>query len=314
MIRTHLALTVVAVACLWFALAAAGTAAPCEHPAPVREIAPGNYLRAGHAGVLFEQREIANAGFIVGNRCVAVIDSGGSPDEGAALRCAIASVTNTPICYVINTHDHPDHTLGNIAFRRPGTAFVGHHQLPRALAMLGPTYIERANALLPTPLPIDALVSPDQLVHTTTRLDLGDRSLMLAAHPKAHTDNDLTVFDPLTGTFWAGDLLFIDHIPVLGGSGSATGWIELTDTVAPAPIRLTVPGHGPPQRDWAAANAPQLRYLKALRDDVRAWIARDGDLAGALVTLGVNPDQTVALFNQYHRRNVSYVYRELEWE
>ena len=70
---------------------------------------------------------MANLGFVVGSRCVAVIDTGGTPAVGLALRAAVQRTTPLPVCYVINTHAHPDHMLGNIAFAdaaEPAPRFV----------------------------------------------------------------------------------------------------------------------------------------------------------------------------------------------
>ena len=58
---------------------------------------------------------------------------------------------------------------------------------------------------------------PDLPVHGTVSLDLGERRIDVEAHPTAHTDNDLTVFDYRTGTWFLGDLLFMGHVPALDG-------------------------------------------------------------------------------------------------
>ncbi|MDD2762252.1 MAG: MBL fold metallo-hydrolase, partial [Methylomonas sp.] len=77
----------------------------------VSEVAPGIYLHLSehHWPDRANHGEIANIGFIVGDKCVAVIDTGGNPKKGIALRNAIKQVTFKPVCYVINTHVHPDH-------------------------------------------------------------------------------------------------------------------------------------------------------------------------------------------------------------
>ncbi|HSR61998.1 MAG TPA: MBL fold metallo-hydrolase, partial [Gammaproteobacteria bacterium] len=94
----------------------------------ITEIVDGNYMHPGvHVPFEHEQHDdIANIGFIVGDNCVAVIDTGGSVEIGNALRETIRTVTDKPVCYVINTHVHFDHVLGNLAFKQDNPEYIGH--------------------------------------------------------------------------------------------------------------------------------------------------------------------------------------------
>lgn len=279
----------------------------------LEQLDDGVFLCPGQHGVVFVSPRTANVGFIVGEQCVAVIDTGGNPDEGRALAAAIEAVSTKPVCYVINTHVHPDHILGNEAFAGGNVQFVGHHNLTRAMAMLGSTYLRRA-AETSGKNTSDWLLAPDRLVSEPAEIDLGGRRLLLTPHSRAHTDNDLSVYDEKTRTLWAGDLLFAEHIPVLGGSGSVVGWHRVVGTLRDSGANTVVPGHGPVLRDISEAVAAQLRYLEVLRGETRAWIADGGDIGSALDHIGTSERDRWAMFDQYHKRNVSYAYTELEWE
>ena len=154
----------ISVSLLGLLLIGASSAEDCTPSANVSEIAAGVYARQGQHAVVFENKDIANVGFVVGNRCVAVIDTGGSIAEGRALRCAIKHATPRPVCFVINTHVHPDHILGNLAFQSDNVTFVGHAKLPRALALLGSIYLQRAAAQAGQRLGPEHIVAPDRTV------------------------------------------------------------------------------------------------------------------------------------------------------
>ena len=53
-------------------------------PLTVEAVAPGIYVHYGNHQMpnKINHGAIANIGFIVGKRCVAVIDTGGNPDQG----------------------------------------------------------------------------------------------------------------------------------------------------------------------------------------------------------------------------------------
>jgi quinoprotein relay system zinc metallohydrolase 2 len=280
--------------------------------AEVEEIATGVYVRPSRAAMLFEADAVANAGFVVGERCVAVVDTGGSVAEGRALAAAISRVTEVEVCFVINTHVHPDHMLGNAAFQRDGVEFIGHENLPRAMAMRGDIYRRRAAEFTGEEESTLSIVPPERMVSGTVQLDLGRRMLTLQAHAAAHTDGDLSVLDEQTGTLFAGDLVFLEHVPVL--DGSINGWLEELAALMREPFSHVVPGHGPTRVDWPQAGTPTVNYLAGLREATRSWIAGGGDLGAAQQGIEATEPERWQLIERYHKRNVAAAFAELEWE
>lgn len=280
----------------------------------VTEVAPGVFVHISehHWPDRTNHGEIANIGFIVGEQCVAVIDSGGSPQQGIALRIAIKQTTTKPVCYVINTHVHPDHIYGNSAFKATGVKFVGHHKLARAMATRAPHYLSKADELLDIRVNDDNIIPPNLQVRDSLTLNLGNRELVLTAHPTAHTDNDLSVYDKTTDTFWLADLVFLEHIPVI--DGSIKGWISEMERLEKNHYKLVIPGHGRLIKDWPTSLQPQKNYLLQLTSEIKSMIKQGRTLEYAVENVGFAAKANWQLFDEFHRKNITMAFAELEWD
>lgn len=281
---------------------------------PIEQVAPGVYVHHGEHKDLNSNYggDICNIGFIIGYNGVAVIDTGGSPKIGSQLREAIRNITKLPILYVINTHVHPDHILGNAAFKQDHPTFVGHDKLASVMAQRKEIYLRRQFDWVGVDAADTELVPPTLPIAAAQEIDLGGRILKLTAYPVAHSPADLTVFDTSSNTLWTGDLLFVERTPSI--DGDLSGWLKVIEQLRELPASHVIPGHGAVITNLLSALNDEQRYLSILLSDVRAAIKRGDSMEHTIETAAKSEQGKWILFDIINRRNVALIFPSLEWE
>ncbi len=164
-----------------------------------------------------------------------VIDSMTFPMQGALIKRKAEELTGKPVVLLINTHYHLDHTHGNPAFE-PGTRVVSTHRTLSHLKALDESFWndERAKLL------------PNDTFGEEMRIDLGDKTILLKALGRGHTDGDLVVLIEEEGAVALGDLFFNEHYPNidLEAGGSVQEWPATLDRVFELEFTTVIPGHG----------------------------------------------------------------------
>src|SRR5579871_2687003 len=91
----------------------------------VKKVGDGIYAAIGTDG----GKAGSNAGFIIGNNGVVVVDTFEDQAPARDLLAEIRKITNLPIRFVVNTHYHLDHTGGNAVFAQAGATILAHRNL-----------------------------------------------------------------------------------------------------------------------------------------------------------------------------------------
>jgi glyoxylase-like metal-dependent hydrolase (beta-lactamase superfamily II) len=92
----------------------------------IEKLADGVYALIRHDPVGW--MVVSNCVFIVNDEDVVVVDTGGAMSLARQMIADLKKITNKPVTYVVNTHWHDDHILGNAAYKDayPKAEFVAH--------------------------------------------------------------------------------------------------------------------------------------------------------------------------------------------
>jgi len=207
-----------------------------------------------------------NAGFVVGDDGVAVIDTFQDPRPAQALLAEIRKLTRLPIRFVVNTHYHLDHVNGNDVFAAAGAVIVAHRGVrawmrTENIKMLDPPVTPEKKAR------VASLTLPTVTYDSGVDLYLGTRRIDVRYYP-GHTGGDSVVWIPDAHVVFAGDMLWKEHVPNLIDA-STGAWIESLRAMQSAYEPATwVPGHGD------VASAPDVVTFQRYLEDLRAAVRR----------------------------------------
>ncbi len=158
-------------------------------PFTLHEVGPGEYAAIdfhGHAG--------SNAGFVIGDDGVAVIDTFEHEDAARALLAEIRKKTSLPIKFVVDTHYHLDHVAGNGVFAQAGAVVMAQRNVrawihTENLKFFGPKITPAQRAM------VEGYFAPELVYDSGVTLYLGKRELIVKTF-KGHTGGDSAVIIP----------------------------------------------------------------------------------------------------------------------
>jgi len=239
---------------------------------------PGTEIVELEAGVYARLHEgLTNAGIIIGDDSVLVIDSLRVPSFARDLIQDVKTITEKPIGFVIDTHSHWDHSWGNEEF--PEATIIGHkncyaemidiewnEEWRKKVVSSNDPWSKEGNLVNITP--------PNMTFETSMQLYFGGRELDLKYFGRAHTSGDIYIHLPKEKIVFTGDVAQDGGVPYLGDCYPAD-WPETDNQLASLPIERFMSGHGPIGDHKALVGAKD--FIHTLVDSVKHAIADGQD-------------------------------------
>jgi cyclase len=189
----------------------------------------------------------ANAGVIIGEDAVLVIDTLISDQKAKAFIKDIRALTDKPISFVVNTHFHSDHSYGNCTFAEQGATIISQSDTKSIMEKWAKKVLENAEAwmgLTKEEMAGTSIVYPQLTFNDQMEIDLGGLRVELNYVAYSHTRGSVFAFIPAQKVLFTGDILFTDYYPNMGAS-DVDGWVQTIDHLLSLDVEQIVPGHGP---------------------------------------------------------------------
>jgi len=275
-----------------------------------QELAPGVYaLMSSIPGV-------DNAGFVVGDKGVLVIDAHICLPMAEQILARVREVTDKPIRYLVNSNYHGDHTFGNGAF--PAETVLVQQ---RETAARTP-YLEEEKAFLLPAVRNDPNIftgvtyrPPDIVFEEKLQIDLGGKVVEIHWFGPANTPGDTITYVPAARVAWTGN--------VTGGSfglaleSDAPAFLgTLTRMIQTIEIETLVPGHSAilgPKDLWL-----YMLYFSELTNALKKALSAGWSLTETLARVPMgeafrlpDTDPRAPFMEGRHRYNVRRTYLSL---
>jgi len=207
----------------------------------------------------------ANAGFVIGDDGVLVVDTFENPKAAELMLAEIRKLTPLPIRFVLNTHYHLDHVAGNRVFANEGAVIIAHRNVRSWIntenkKFFGKDIKPEESAM------VERLVRPGLVYDTELEVFLGSRPILIHSFP-GHTGGDTVVAIPDAQVVFCGDLFWRQTLPNLIDATTSI-WIPTLEKIATGyPDAAFVPGHGD------VGNASDVNAFRGYLVDLRNMVA-----------------------------------------
>lgn len=250
--------------------------------------------------------DISNTYFIIAEDYILVIDTGSSYYYGLQMIKEIRKLSNKKIKYVINTHHHPDHFLGNQAF--DNSIILANKYTKEYIEKNGNEYIVSLINITQYALAQTKSIAPISIL-TNSYLDLKNHKLKIL-NLNGHTKKDTIIYDENTKTLFASDLVFNNRAAATPHA-NIKEWIKTLKELKKIPYKILASGHGNISYSKEPINQ-MISYLKYL-DNILKDSAKKGLSIFEILALK-KPKEflEISMINEEFERSIINLYPSYE--
>ena len=256
----------------------------------------------------------SNSAFVVTESGVLLFDSGSSVAIGERMRKTIAQVTDQSVRWIVVSHAHGDHWLGNAAFGDQVEQIIATSKTSQAIEISGQTWVELFNRMTDGITGESRILPPTQQVDKWTETEFGGIKTILFPSGDSHSPGDLILWLPESRVLMGGDVVYSDRMPSTNNSRIGQ-WILMLDELIALNPKVVLAGHG------AVTDVAGLKNLKKLLKTFRQVVAdgieegkSDFELLPEVLT-ALEPFRTkYPGLDEKVRRDLSHVYLQIELE
>jgi cyclase len=191
----------------------------------------------------------SNAGIILTQEGVVLIDSGHNPPDSQAILKAVKQLTSQPIRFLINTEPHGDHTTGHFLFSPP--AIIIAHE--GATDSMKKAYNPQRNEKLMADYPDMResfkgfkMITPQIEYRDKMTLNVGERTFELYYLKNVHSEADTAIWLPRERVIFSAAVAGVKRFSNLRPSVQIEDMISAMKMMKSLNPEIVVPGHGPP--------------------------------------------------------------------
>ena len=186
----------------------------------------------------------SNSHFVVTEKGVLLFDTGSSESIGNGIKEAIKSVTSKPVLWVVNSHSHADHWLGNAAFTSKSIEIIASNLAMKTMKKYGQEDVAFYSRVTKGTIGATQLKYPTVEISEKQNRNIGGLDIEFLFSNDGHSPGDILMWLPKQKIIFGGDVLSSDWMPIITSHGNIPNLIDTLYAIVKLNPDIVLTGHG----------------------------------------------------------------------